>query len=160
MTAGFVTFDFILGFVTAVVVIFASFMCAYYYLKHTRWKYVNIKGYMDLIPDLSEEQRRRVQEIRLSFMPHVEKIRQELCNNRISLARALFSEPIDKKRVHLIVQSILDCQSQLELQVIEHILEEKTLLSPEQQRSFYDVILQQFSHGGLGVHDIKQRSKF
>lgn len=153
-------FDFIFGFATAVVIIFALFVGAYYYLNHTRSKHTNVKGYMDLIVDLTEEQRTRVQEIRLSFIPHVEKIRQELCMERISLARALFSEPTDKKRVHLIAQSILQCQSELELEVIEHILEEKTLLNPEQQRSFYDIILQQFAQGGLGVHDIKQRRKF
>jgi len=62
--------------------------------------------------------------------------------------------------VHLLAQSILECQSELELEVIEHILEEKELLNPEQQRSFYDIILQQFAQGGLGVHDIKQRIKF
>ncbi|MGO9312910.1 MAG: Spy/CpxP family protein refolding chaperone [Syntrophobacteraceae bacterium] len=160
MTTGFFMFDFIFGFATAVVVILAFFVGAYYYLKHTRWKYTNIKGYMDLIPDLTEDQRRRVQDIRLSFIPHVEKIRQELCMKRISLARALFSEPTDEKRVHLIAQSILECQSELEREVIEHILEEKELLNPEQQRRFYDIILQQFAHGGLGVHDIKQERKF
>jgi len=159
MATGFFMFDFIFGFATAVIIIFALFVGAYYYLKHTRWKYTNIKGYMDLIPDLTEEQRTRVQEIRLSFLPRVEKIRQDLCTKRISLARALFSEPTDKKRVHLVAQSILECQSELELEVIEHILEEKTLLNPEQQRSFYDIILQQFAQGGLGVHDIKQQRK-
>jgi len=150
-------FDFIFGFATAVVIILALFVGAYYYLKHTRWKDKDIKGYMDLIPDLTEEQRRRVQEIRLSFLPHVEKIRQELCTKRVSLARALFSEPTDRKMLHLIGQSILECQSKLEREVIEHILEEKELLSPEQQRRFYDIILQQFAHGGLGVHDLKQQ---
>jgi hypothetical protein len=78
MAIGFFMFDFIFGFATALVIIFTLFLGAYYYLKHTRWKYTNIKGYMDLIPDLTEEQRTRVQEIRLSFLPHVEKIRQEL----------------------------------------------------------------------------------
>jgi len=160
MAIGFFMFDFIFGFATALVIIFTLFLGAYYYLKHTRWKYTNIKGYMDLIPDLTEEQRTRVQEIRLSFLPHVEKIRQELCMKRVALARALFSEPTDKKRAHLIARSILECQSELELEVIEHILEEKTLLSPEQQRNFYDIILQQFAQGGLGVHDIKQRRRF
>lgn len=160
MTTGFFMFDFIFGFATAAVIIFSLFVGAYYYLKHTRWKDKDIKGYMDLIPDLTEDQRRRVQEIRLSFLPHVEKIRQELCTKRISLARALFSEPTDRKRVHLVAQSILECQSELEREVIEHILEEKALLNPEQQRSFYDIILQQFAQGGLGVHDIKQRRKF
>ncbi len=160
MAAGLFMFDFIFGIATATVIIFSLLVGAYYYLKHTRWKDKDIKGYMDLIPDLTEEQRTRVQEIRLSFLPHVEKIRQELCTKRISLAKALFSEPTDRRSVDLIAQSILESQSELELEVIEHILEEKELLSSEQQRSFYDIILQQFAHGGLGVHDVKQRRKF
>jgi hypothetical protein len=160
MAGGILMSDFIFGFAAAVIIIFTSLAGAYYYLKHTGRKDKNIKGYLDLIPDLTGEQRRRVQEIRSRFLPHVEKIRQELCMKRVSLARALFSEPTDKERVHLIAQSILECQSELELEVIEHILEEKTLLSREQQRKFYDIILEQFAQGGLGVHDIKQRIKF
>ena len=160
MATGLFMLDFIFGFATAVVIIFALFTGAYYYLKHTRWKYTNIKGYLDLIPDLTEDQRRKVQEIRLSFLPNVEKIRQELCTKRVSLARELFSEPVDRDKVHSVAQEILKCQSELELEVIDHIIEEKELLSPGQQRKFFDIILDQFAHGGLGVHDIKQRRRF
>jgi Heavy-metal resistance len=159
MATGLFMLDFIFGFATAVVIIFALFAGAYYYLKHTRWKYTNIKGYLDLIPDLTEEQRRRVQEIRLSFLPNVEKIRQELCTKRGSLARELFLEPIDRDKVHSIAQEILRCQSELELEVIDHIIEEKELLSPGQQRKFFDILLDQFAHGGLGVHDVRQRRR-
>ncbi len=150
-------FDFILGFATALFAVFILFAGAYCYLKKTRWKHANIKGYLDLIPDLTEEQRRKVQTIRSDFLPCVEEIRQELCRNRISLAQALFAEPTNRERVNSVAQSILKNQSELEMKVIEHILEEKELLNPAQQRKFYDIILQQFAHGGLGVHDIKQQ---
>jgi len=41
--------------------------------------------------------------------------------------------------------------------VIRHILEEKDFLTPSQNRRFYEIITDQFSTGGLGVHDIKGR---
>ena len=48
-------------------------------------------------------------------------------------------------------------ESELEKEVIEHILEEKELLAPSQKRKFYEIIVDQFSFGGLGVHDVKGR---
>jgi hypothetical protein len=43
-------------------------------------------------------------------------------------------------------------QAKLEREVIDHILQEKELLSPEQKREFYQVIRSEFDKGGLGVH--------
>ena len=79
----------------------------------------------DLIPDLTMEQRQRVQDIREIFLPKVEQIRQDLCEKRMTLARVLFSESADRSRVHSAQNDILKCQSELEHAVIEHILEEK-----------------------------------
>jgi Spy/CpxP family protein refolding chaperone len=150
---------FIFGFTTALVLLLAIFLGAYYYLKQTRWKVSNIKGYLDLIPDLTAEQRQKVLEIRETFLPKVERIRQDLCQKRVQLARVLFSRPADRSRVHLVAGEILKCQSELEHEVIEHILEENEILNPKQQEKFYDIILEQFAHGGLGVHDVKPRRK-
>ena len=44
-----------------------------------------------------------------------------------------------------------------EHEVIEHILEEKELLTPSQNQRFYEIIVEQFSGGGLGVHDVKSK---
>ncbi|MGC9964651.1 MAG: periplasmic heavy metal sensor [Syntrophobacteraceae bacterium] len=151
---------FLFGFATALVIVTVFILVFYYYLKHTRWNNSNIKGYLDLIPDLSDEQRLKVQGIRQTFLPRVERIKQDLCRLRIVLAKALFSEITDRDKVHSIAQEILKSQSELEQEVIDHIIEEKELLSPRQQKKFFDIILDQFAHGGLGVHDIKQRRKF
>lgn len=150
---------FLLGFATALAIITVFILVSYYYLKQTRWKNSDIKGYLDLIPDLSDEQRFKVQSIRQTFLPKVDRIRQDLCRLRIDLAKALFSEPTDRGKVHFIAQEILKCQSELEQEVIDHIIEEKELLSPRQQKRFFDIILDQFAHGGLGVHDIRQRRR-
>jgi uncharacterized membrane-anchored protein YjiN (DUF445 family) len=150
----YMVLGFILGFCTALFTIAVVILVLY--LK-SRGKIFNIKGYLDLIPDLSDEQRSEVQNIRQTFLPKVERMRQDLCRFRIDLAKALFSEPTDRGKVQSISQEILRSQSELEQEVIEHIIEEKELLSPAQRKRFFDIILEQFAHGGLGVHDIKQQ---
>jgi hypothetical protein len=49
------------------------------------------------------------------------------------------------------------CEGFFEL--IEHILEEQELLNPSQRRRFYQIIVAQFSSGGLGVHDMRVGKK-
>ena len=148
---------FLTGFVSAVFLAIVIVAITYAYLKRTRGKQRNIVGYLDLIPDLSEAQRNQVQEIRRVFLPKVDKIRQSLYTKRAELADLLFIEPADREKIYAVAEQTLHHQSELENEVIEHILEERELLSPSQKRKFYDIIVQQFASGGLGVHDVKGR---
>ena len=147
---------FLLGFATALIAFVVLILVFRYRVKNARSKRADIKGYLDLIPDLTDEQRSKAQGIRKTFLPKVETIRQNLCRLRVDLANALFSEKTDRKTIHSIAQEILKSQSELEHEVIEHIIEEKELLSPRQQRRFFDIILDQFAHGGLGVHGVSR----
>lgn len=110
-----------------------------------------IRGYLDLIK-LSEGQRQQVEEIRRDFLPRVEGIRQALRRRRLELNDLLFAEPPDRKAIEDKSIDIAQLQTQLEKEVIEHILQEKELLAPEQRSQFYDVIRSEFEKGGLGVH--------
>lgn len=146
---------FISGFMAALflgAIILAAF---YLGLKRKRERGGTIKGYLDLIPDLSQEQRLQVQEIRRTFLPRVEGIREQLRSKRAELADLLFAEPAERPAIELVADEILRHQSELEREVIEHILDEKEILSASQRRKFYRIIMDQFSAGGLGVHDIK-----
>ncbi len=142
------------GFAMAVLIM-AALLYVVYTRRRSRKPPPNIKGYLDLIPDLSEEQRQKVQEIRRLFLPKVNAIRENLRSERAELARLLFREPTDRNGIHAITKQILDHQSELEREVIEHILEEKEMLSSSQKQRFYEIIVEQFSSGGLGVHDVK-----
>lgn len=148
---------YVLGLVTALVFVSITLAIVYSYLKRRRWKEINIKGYLDLIPDLTQHQRDQVQAIREVFLPKVDGIRKNLYVQRAELAEALFAEPCDRTELQSISKQIIQFQSELEKEVIEHILEEKELLSPSQKRKFYEIIVDQFSFGGLGVHDVKGR---
>lgn len=129
----------------------------YMRLKRKPEKGEPIQGYLDLIADLSQEQRLQVQEIRRTFLPRVEGIREQLRLKRAELADLLFAEPTERPVIQAVADEILRHQSELEKEVIEHILEEKALLSASQRRKFFQIIVDQFSTGGLGVHDIKSR---
>ena len=110
-----------------------------------------IRGYLDLI-DLNDEQRRQVEDIRRDFLPKVAGIRQSLRDNRLKLNDLLFAEMPDKKLIAEKSNEISALQAKLEQEVIDHILQEKNLLSPEQKKEFYKVIRAEFEKGGLGVH--------
>jgi len=147
--------SFFLGFISAFVFVALALAAVYFHLKKSRNGASGIKGYLDLIPDLTEDQRALVQEIRHTFLPKVGRIRENLRRERKELARLLFVDPLDRNRIQAIARQILLHQSDLENEVIEHILEEKEILSPAQQRKFYEIIVEQFSSGGLGVHDVR-----
>ncbi|HYA40026.1 MAG TPA: periplasmic heavy metal sensor [Syntrophobacteraceae bacterium] len=147
--------SFLVGFVSALAMVSAAFAGSYYLWRRFGRKGSKIEGYLDLIADLSIEQRQKVRDIRQTFLPEVEKIRRDLREKRMVLAGALFSESENRSRVHAAVEDILRCQSELEHAVIEHILEEKEILNARQRAEFFDIIRQQFAQGGLGVHDVK-----
>jgi len=119
--------------------------------KFIRVRRKPIRGYLDLIA-LTEKQRQEVEEIRREFLPRVAEIRQALRQNRLELNELLFAEPPDMQAIEGKSRDISNLQTQLEKEVIDHILQEKELLSPEQKRQFYDVIRGEFEKGGLGVH--------
>jgi Spy/CpxP family protein refolding chaperone len=140
---------------TALLLAAAVLYGIYTYSRQNRTNASKVKGYLDLIPDLSREQRERVQEVRRTFLPKVHEIRQNLRRERAELAKLLFSEPTDRNGIYDVAKQVLEHQAELEREVIEHILEEKDLLTPSQKKKFHEIIAKQFSTGGLGVHDVK-----
>ncbi len=152
-----VSYAFFAGFLTALFLAAAVLFGLYFVSRRNKANLSDIKGYLDFIPDLSKKQREKVQEIRQTFLPRVQGIRQSLRRERAELARVLFSEPADRNEIYEAAKQVLDHQSELERQVIEHILEEQELLTSSQKRKFYEIILEQFASGGLGVHDMRAR---
>lgn len=110
-----------------------------------------IRGYLDLI-ELTVDQKRQVEEIRNSFLPEVAGVRQALCQKRLELSDMLFAKHPDAAAIEAKSMDILNLQRELEKKVIDHILQEKELLSPEQKKQFHNVIRSEFEYGGLGVH--------
>ncbi len=110
-----------------------------------------IRGYLDLI-ELTTDQKKQVEEIRKGFLPEVAGVRSVLRQKRLELSELLFAESPDSQAIEAKSVEISNLQRDMEKKVIEHILEEKALLSPEQKKQFHDVIRHEFEGGGLGVH--------
>jgi Spy/CpxP family protein refolding chaperone len=122
-----------------------------YINKQLMLKNKPIRGYLDLI-ELTPEQKQKAEEIRKDFLPKVEKIRQELRQKRLHLNNFIFAQRPDMQAIEDTSREISDLQMKLEREVIDHILQEKEILTPEQQRDFYEIIKKEFEKGGLGVH--------
>ncbi len=110
-----------------------------------------VRGYLDLM-ELTEDQKRQVEEIRKGFLPEVAGVRQSLRQKRLELSDLLFAEHTDMQAIKAKSMEIASLQAELERKVIDHILEEKELLTPGQKNEFYAVIRREFEGGGLGVH--------
>jgi len=149
---------FLLGLVSGLSVAAAAMAGTYVYLKQSQRKTANIKGYLDLIPDLTPEQRAEVQEIRRVFLPKVELLRRSMRAQRAKLADMLFDETVPRSELDAVVEQIIQHQADLEHGVIEHILEEQEILTPRQRKRFHDIIVAQFASGGVGVHDLRRNS--
>jgi Spy/CpxP family protein refolding chaperone len=115
-----------------------------------------IKGYLDLI-SLSDEQKQKVEVIRKDFLPKVSQIRQELRTKRLQLNDMIFSTEPDVEAIDDKTKEIADLQAKLEKEVIDHILQEKEILTIDQQRQFREIIKKEFEKGGLGVHGERGR---
>ncbi len=61
---------FLFGCATALLLVALIVAFAYTRLKRSRDRKSPIRGYLDLIPDLTEPQRAQVQEIRKGFLPN------------------------------------------------------------------------------------------
>lgn len=143
-------FLFLVGFFSGI-----SLIGLYLYLaKRTNPSPKRIRGYLDLIPSLTVDQKEKLEEIRKIFLPKVGQIREDLRSKRRVLADLLFSDVIDRQAITKKMEEITALQIKLEEEVIDHILEEKMLLTPEQQTQFYQIIIDQFRSGGLGVHGV------
>jgi hypothetical protein len=106
------TLYFLLGFFSAFALA-AAVLGAAALLRGYHQKSNSIRGYLDLIPDLTPEQRDQVHEIRRTFLPKVERIRQQLCLRRTALASALFENPPQRQKIYVISDEILSYQSEL-----------------------------------------------
>ncbi|MHB8882170.1 MAG: sigma factor [Thermodesulfovibrionales bacterium] len=79
-----------------------------------------------------------------------------LRQKRLELNDLIFIEPPDMQAIEGKRRDISKLQAELEKEVIDHIVQEKELLTPEQKRRFYAVIQGEFEKGGLGVHGERQ----
>ncbi|MBE0460677.1 MAG: periplasmic heavy metal sensor [Candidatus Aminicenantes bacterium] len=90
---------------------------------------------------LSREQIREMESLREVLEPKIEEIKKELKEKRVLLINHLKESEPDREKINIELSEIESLQTDLQKIVIGHMLQEKKILSPEQQEIFFSIIL-------------------
>ena len=126
--------------------------------KFSRRSYTKQHGRIKERLNLTEEQCKQLHELRLRLSDKIQPIRKELMTERRQLTQLLMAEAYDSSAIEKQLNKISMLQNDLEKQVIYQLMEEKTVLTPEQKKHFIRMISKQFQEGGPH-HRILMRDK-
>jgi len=98
--------------------------------------------------NLTDEQYKQLRELRLRLSDKIYPIRKELMNERCQLTELLMAETYDSSAIEKQLNRISTLQNDLEKEVVYQLMEEKTVLTPEQKKHFIRLISKQFQEGG------------
>jgi Spy/CpxP family protein refolding chaperone len=93
--------------------------------------------------ELTPSQLQQLQQHQALYRQSLDSVTRELCHCRTQLGECLLAEPSEPARVQQIVQRMDSLQSVVHHKVVANLLEQKKQLTPEQQKKFFTMILQQ-----------------
>jgi Spy/CpxP family protein refolding chaperone len=96
---------------------------------------------------LTNEQAARMKTFRETFHPKIEALSQRMKEKRLDLVKELMMESPDSVRIEHILQQTDSLQAALQREVVNHLLLEKEIFTPEQQEKFFSIVLERFSVG-------------
>jgi len=89
---------------------------------------------------LSESQKKEIESLDRSFYARIEKIRTELRQRRAELSEVLGDSSPNREKIKDKVSEIASLQAELQRETINHLVEIRSLLTPEQQAKFFSLI--------------------
>jgi Spy/CpxP family protein refolding chaperone len=108
------------------------------------------QGFRDRL-NLTAEQEARMNAARERLFLQVAEVRRRLAAERETLGSLLAASEPDRNAIGLQLDRITELQRQLQQHVIDHVFEEKEVLSPEQREAYNEVIRQRVCPwGGRG----------
>ena len=93
---------------------------------------------------LSESQLKKMELFRKSLESRMKGIKKELREKRVDLVDLLTESEPDRKKINEKLIEIESLQGNLQRLIIEHLLKQKTVLDPEQQKMFFSLIEKRF----------------
>ncbi|KPJ59349.1 MAG: hypothetical protein AMJ46_11475 [Latescibacteria bacterium DG_63] len=88
---------------------------------------------------LDESQIAEFQARRSSFESEIERVREDMEQKREALMEELRAESPDTLRIDQLVEEIGALQAQLQKRAIRHMLQEQSILTPEQREKFFSM---------------------
>lgn len=103
---------------------------------------------------LESEQVEAMKKRAIPFRAGLDRQRAEIAQQRQGLIALLRQEQPDLSAIRSLIAKISDLQEAMQQEVASHMLEEKVLMTKEQQRRFFDLIdntMKQGSHTGCPI---------
>jgi len=97
---------------------------------------------------LSDTQRQKMEVLRKAFTESADKKRGILGYKRNELVSLLSESSLNREKIDSLIKEIGIVQTELEKEVVNHILQAKEILTPEQQEKFLDLIKVRLPHEG------------
>jgi Spy/CpxP family protein refolding chaperone len=110
--------------------------------------------------NLTPDQQQRMDAARARLVQQVDQLRQNLTPERDALVDLLSVAAPDRAAITAQLDKIAAVQRQIQGQVVEHLLEEKNLLTPDQQAAFNEIIRRRVCPpGGHGPESVPGASE-
>jgi Spy/CpxP family protein refolding chaperone len=90
--------------------------------------------------ELSNDQRTRFEAARNRFLPILNENTDKIIRRHIELMDLIAAEPVDRQAIDSKFQEIRSVQRSMANSVVEHLLEDKQILQPDQQEKFFAVL--------------------
>ncbi len=100
--------------------------------------------YMKRCFGISDGQASSLDVLEKTYKPKIETLSGIMKDKRIELVKELMKEIPDHKRIQQILQEVDSLQAQMQREVVERLIQEKRILTPEQQEKFFSIVLIKF----------------
>lgn len=98
---------------------------------------------------LSDAQRARMMSSRDRFIARIDQIGDGIIGLHTKLIDAIAADPVDQSAIRAAIDDIRTQQQSMQGTVVEHLLEDKTILSPDQRQQFFAILKQRVRSQGM-----------
>ena len=91
---------------------------------------------------LTEEQKVKLIPLEASLKVDLEPIQLKLAEARVALCGVLEDDTADEKQVDIYVDRVADLESQQQHRIVRHLWEMRSVLTPEQRKTFFSSLTQ------------------
>ena len=89
---------------------------------------------------LSGEQRARIEAGRDRFLKALDEIREKIIARHLELIDLIATDPTDQQAIEAKFQAIHSLQQSMQRVVVDHLLEDRQTLTPDQQARFFAIL--------------------
>ncbi len=101
---------------------------------------------------LAESQKSRIEVLHKPFRSKVDQLKTEFRQQKDELSDLLLEPNPTAESINAKLDEIAALQVELQKVVVAHLLEIKEILTPEQQKRFFAMIIEELSPGGMSRH--------